>query len=221
LNAISSATLITSLVILLILSTLFFGKFWHAETLRQCGNGIVEVGEQCDDGNANNYDGCTVGCGILRGWTCTGSTSLCTHSCGNGILQRRFGEQCDDGNTDSGDGCTSACQIETGFVCAGAPSLCRCMNTPAVCGLLHCGDGILDPGEECDDGNKWLKDGCNKSCVIERGFQCRKGSPSVCSLLLQPNKAMKEEPPPPDPLRRPLLRRFSYQKSLRTTAEGL
>jgi len=28
----------------------------------QCGNGFVEAGEQCDDGNATNGDGCSISC---------------------------------------------------------------------------------------------------------------------------------------------------------------
>jgi cysteine-rich repeat protein len=30
-----------------------------------------------------------------------------------------------------------------------------------------CGDGVLDVGEECDDGNKTNGDGCDSSCKIE------------------------------------------------------
>jgi cysteine-rich repeat protein len=30
-----------------------------------------------------------------------------------------------------------------------------------------CGNGMVEPGEECDDGNTATSDGCNASCVIE------------------------------------------------------
>jgi cysteine-rich repeat protein len=30
-----------------------------------------------------------------------------------------------------------------------------------------CGDDLLDPGEECDDGNKVSDDGCSASCTLE------------------------------------------------------
>lgn len=43
-----------------------------------CGNGVLEPGESCDDGNGNNDDGCTTVCTILTGWECTGSPSICT-----------------------------------------------------------------------------------------------------------------------------------------------
>jgi cysteine-rich repeat protein len=38
-----------------------------------------------------------------------------------------------------------------------------------------CGDGIVQPGEECDDGNHDDSDGCNYSCTIDCraiGYPC-------------------------------------------------
>lgn len=66
-----------------------------------CGNGILESGEQCDDGNTISGDGCSATCDIEH---------PAAQECGNGILEE--GEECDDGNTINGDGCDSACQIE-------------------------------------------------------------------------------------------------------------
>ncbi len=61
-----------------------------------CGNGVVEPGEQCDDGNTVAGDGCSPTCQL--------------EVCGNGYVDP--GEQCDDGNTVSGDGCSATCQRE-------------------------------------------------------------------------------------------------------------
>ncbi len=63
----------------------------------QCGNKVVNPGEQCDDGNVANGDGCTAKCQ--------------KNVCGDGILHSGV-EPCDDGNTKSGDGCSSACKLE-------------------------------------------------------------------------------------------------------------
>jgi len=60
-----------------------------------CGNGVLEDGEGCDDGNVVNHDGCSAVCQVE------------VPVCGNGIVET--GEECDDGNTTSGDGCSSAC----------------------------------------------------------------------------------------------------------------
>jgi len=60
-----------------------------------CGNGTLDPGEQCDDGNIANNDTCDDNCTAPR--------------CGNGIVDP--GEQCDDGNTITGDGCESNCTV--------------------------------------------------------------------------------------------------------------
>ncbi len=65
--------------------------------LQQCGDGIREGTEECDDGNTVNGDGCSSVCGLEQG-------------CGNGIVEGS--EQCDDDNTISGDGCSSSCRVE-------------------------------------------------------------------------------------------------------------
>lgn len=43
----------------------------------------------------------------------------------------------------------------------------------AACSLTtaQCGDGIVDSGEQCDDGNLFGGDGCSASCTIELGAQ--------------------------------------------------
>jgi cysteine-rich repeat protein len=70
----------------------------HCDTEPACGNGILEEGEQCDDGNTIAGDGCCDLCEIE------------VPACGNGIVEQ--GEECDDGNLVSGDGCSSACACE-------------------------------------------------------------------------------------------------------------
>jgi len=147
----------------------------------KCGNARVDKGEMCDDGNNNNYDGCSVGCAILTGWSCTGNPSVCREGCGNGTVDVVNKESCDDGNTMDGDGCTRACRLERGFICEGDPQRCHCKGTAASCGLRSCGDGKMDAGELCDDGNAKNGDGCSNGCFVEKGFVCRPGNPSICS----------------------------------------
>jgi cysteine-rich repeat protein len=62
-----------------------------------CGNGVVEPGEQCDDGNTVSGDGCSA--------TCQNEVV-----CGDGVVEGD--EECDDGNTVSGDGCSATCKRE-------------------------------------------------------------------------------------------------------------
>ncbi len=137
-----------------------------------CGNGIVEAGENCDDGNLTNGDGCSSTCTVQVGFSCTGNPSVCFTVCGDGVVAVGI-EQCDDGNITNGDGCTSTCTVQVGFSCVGTPSVCT----------STCGDGIVAAGfEQCDDGNATNGDGCNSSCSIEPGFTCT-GNPSVCAVI--------------------------------------
>ena len=91
-----------------------------------CGNGIVEAGEQCDDGGTTGGDGCSATCTIETGFTCVGMPSVCTTTCGDGIVAGS--EQCDDGNAINGDGCNNSCSVEPGFICTGTPSVCTSLT---------------------------------------------------------------------------------------------
>jgi fibro-slime domain-containing protein len=135
-----------------------------------CGNGVLDPGEQCDDGNTVGGDGCTPLCQIEQGWTCPtpGQPCVRTEICGDGILQPP--EQCDDGNVASGDGCSSTCMIEPGWVCRVPGKPC----TPT------CGDGMITGTKTCDDGNDVSGDGCSSTCQVEPGWTCT-GMPSVCT----------------------------------------
>ncbi len=65
-----------------------------------CGDGRVDPGEACDDGNTVSGDGCSADC-------------KSNETCGNGIVDPITGEQCDSGRPGlSGTGCSSRCQTE-------------------------------------------------------------------------------------------------------------
>ena len=113
-----------------------------------CGNNILELNEECDEGFFNGYlcwagynqfcEYCSVNCHLI---TLTGG------HCGDGWIQSC--EECDDGNNLNGDGCDSECMIEEPV------------------DESYCGDLILDLGEECDDGNNLNGDGCSSECLAE------------------------------------------------------
>jgi len=63
-----------------------------------CGDGVPDVGEECDDGNLINTDACKNNCELPV--------------CGDSIITPSLGEQCDDGGTTGGDGCSAFCLIE-------------------------------------------------------------------------------------------------------------
>ncbi len=128
----------------------------------ECGNAILERGEGCDDGNTEDGDGCDAAC-------------MREDGCGDGEVAGD--ELCDDGNTVSGDGCSWECRVE--FVCGNGyceeANYETCYLCPSDC-CPDCGDGVLDPGEECDDGNNEDLDGCDKGCGDEDGTpECGNG----------------------------------------------
>jgi cysteine-rich repeat protein len=126
-------------------------------TVAWCGDGFVQAGEQCDDGNSDNRDNCTNVCTVAR--------------CGDGFVQA--GEQCDDGNANNGDGCTNACRtarcgdriVEVGVEQCDDGNSDNGDNCTNVCTVARCGDGNVHAGiEECDDGNRDDHDYCTNAC---------------------------------------------------------
>jgi cysteine-rich repeat protein len=77
-----------------------------------CGNGILDLGEQCDDGNSASGDGCSSSCATEPGYGCAGEPSLCSAICGDGLVVGS--EQCDDGglNGSPASCCATDCQSE-------------------------------------------------------------------------------------------------------------
>jgi len=113
-----------------------------------CGNGAVDGGEECDDGNDVDGDGCDRDCT----WTCTVSAD-----CSD--LDMCSGEEtC---NTESRT-CVSGTALEDGILCADSP---RSICMDGICTESVCGDGYVDAetGEFCDPPGV---DGCQAGCVF-------------------------------------------------------
>lgn len=136
-----------------------------------CGDRMIVLPEECDDGNTTPGDGCSA--------TCQRETSA---TCGDGTVDYAAGEECDDRNTTAGDGCDDACRVEVGASCgdgrldiASGEQCDDSGNAPGdgcspTCQLepvgAFCGDGMIDSaaGEICDDTNTFNGDGCNPTC---------------------------------------------------------
>lgn len=102
--------------------------------------------------------------------------------CGNAVVEGT--EECDDGNSNDADGCSNAC-TKTGATGAGGSSGAS-MTTASGNNTNTCGDGKLDPGEQCDDGNDVDTDKCRNNCtpgstncgngVVDAGEDCDDGN---------------------------------------------
>jgi hypothetical protein len=145
-----------------------------------CGDGITNGPEKCDDGkNDGTYGTCAPGClfapfcgdgtvngsetcdlGILNSASAYGRntcTNRCTPGpyCGDKQVQGQFGEVCDDGvNSGLPGSCTPDC---TGFV-----------------PLPSCGDGVVLPPEQCDQGAK--NGDLDAVCDAHCRFKCGNGT---------------------------------------------
>ena len=94
-----------------------------------CGNGILEAGEVCDDGNSNNNDACTNVCQL--------------NVCGDGFINPAT-ESCDLGAESNGD----LCEPGYGGVCSYCTESCTYQTVSGA----YCGDLEVQPegGEVCD-----------------------------------------------------------------------
>ena len=226
-----------------------------------CGNGFIDTGEQCDDGNAASHDGCSATCTIelvaqfsftgatgteatfaanladpalaatpvmsrgagvtpstaadafsASGWTTAAALDASdyfsftvTPAAGNAMNLRTL--QLDERRSATGirsgavrsslDGFATDLALFTvpddtltrtqtiplpaqfqslaapvefrifGFQAEAAGGTWRIDNVAVIGGLAQaCGNGVVDPGEQCDDGNAQNLDGCNSSCQI-------------------------------------------------------
>jgi fibro-slime domain-containing protein len=148
-----------------------------------CGDGVVVGSETCDDHNQKSGDGCSASCRIEAGYWCTGAPSACVTSvCGNGMIEGD--ETCDDGSGNGvfhgdGTGCSRTCRKE--------PNCHDATGHNQACAAV-CGDGFVETGEACDDGNLIAGDGCSTTCAQEVGFVCTPTATSPTGACVAPGQ---------------------------------
>src|SRR3954447_6552443 len=71
----------------------------------------------------------------------------------------------------------SAQQCATGIIC---PADTTCAAAQKICIVNNCGNGVVDPGEQCDDGNIMAGDLCSPSCQREECGNNTQDPQEVC-----------------------------------------
>jgi cysteine-rich repeat protein len=133
-------------------------KPWSGcEPTSYCGDGIVDSGEDCDDGNASNNDACTNACR--------------PNTCGDSFYYPGV-EECDLG-ADNG---RRTCTADYGSSCLSCSSSCRQVASSGG----YCGNDVREGSEQCDgtQGLGTCSGDSTRSCLVNA--DCTSGT---CNLI--------------------------------------
>ncbi|CAD8107684.1 unnamed protein product [Paramecium sonneborni] len=173
-----------------------------------CGDSQWTYGEECDDGNNINRDGCS-NCIIDKNHSCINNLldrSICFQCsqncilCEHDALQKQIVcKKCQSGyflDKNQCNKCNDKCKecIDSSSNCQTCRIVQKDNNECKLCEsnggyytdfynnlcFTKCGDGIKSKDEECDDGNLIDFDGCNKICKNENNYICQMG---ICSYV--------------------------------------
>ncbi|HYD47417.1 MAG TPA: DUF4215 domain-containing protein [Terriglobales bacterium] len=185
-----------ALTVLLLLScSAGCGSDSSGQPFVRCGNGVVDGGEQCDPafrcvrGNVGAWCASDEDCGGESESCPFNDNGECLSTCvwaacGDGLLHAGV-EQC-DGRSFGGASCatlgfdvgrlscTASCSFDasecgsplTPTAVAPPTSTATATATATPTALPSCGNGAVDPGETCDDGNTLDRDACPRDCNI-------------------------------------------------------
>ena len=124
-----------------------------------CGNGSLELGEQCDDGNNTPGDCCSASCTLEVGSCNDGDACTTGDTCQAGSCVGGTAPDCNDGNLCTDDSCNSL----TG--CVNVANTATCDDGDACTTNDLCSGGSCQSGAtaDCGDGNICTVDSCNSA----------------------------------------------------------
>lgn len=132
-----------------------------------CGDGVVDAGEECDDGSSNGKYG-------FCGSDCSYATAF---YCGDGLLAG--GEACDCGASPLMSPLADSRAFTSGAgTCSGLNGVYNA-NPAATCAWNcagpagYCGDEIVQSGEQCDgEAETWAGELCTANSGDRKGLPC-------------------------------------------------
>ena len=169
-----------------------------ASTLADCGNGQLDSGEACDDGNTVGGDCCTATCEPVAAGTgcasdgnpctldqCDGLSATCQHPAGNaGALCRAPAGICDVAETCTGASATcpadafapptiecraSAGPCDVAEVCGGTSASCPADGFASAAVPCRAAADVCDVAESCTGSNA----ACPADALRSSGSECR------------------------------------------------
>ncbi|MGE4606054.1 MAG: hypothetical protein AAEJ52_04865, partial [Myxococcota bacterium] len=122
-----------------------------------CGDGMLEAGEDCDDGNTAGGDCCSTTCSFEPPGSSCNDDDACTtaDTCSNGSCQGGSALLCDDINTCTDDSC------DTANGCVFTPNTATCDDDDACTPSDTCSNG------SCQGGSPFLCDAEGNLCTGE------------------------------------------------------
>ena len=131
---------------------LFLGCDEKSQSAQSCGDGVIDVGEDCDGAELGGssclslgYNGGTLSCDN----DCHFILSECegAGSCGDGLVQTEYGEECEPGVS------TESCEeLNLGTGTATCDGSCH-YDYSGCTAVPVCGDGDIEGAEECEGSN--------------------------------------------------------------------
>ncbi|MFH2008688.1 MAG: hypothetical protein ABI333_19025 [bacterium] len=151
-----------------------------------CGDGILDPGEECDDGNQHDDDECLPSCT----WACGDGVVNAVELCDTGIAAGQQGAcptDCDDSqactsDTLVGTECQTECVHGNIGACIDDDGCCpsTCDETSDNDCSANCGNGVVEANETCDPPSS-----CPATCddMDTCTADSRSGDSSTCNVL--------------------------------------
>ncbi|MFM8409900.1 MAG: hypothetical protein ACKOCT_06445, partial [Alphaproteobacteria bacterium] len=146
-----------------------------------CGDGTVQAGEQCDDGNESGGDCCSATCQFEpAGSSCANDGNVCTSDVCNATGSCTHPAGPDGTACNDGSACTQSDACSAGTCVGSNPVVCTALDQCHVAGTCNptsgaCSNPDKPDGSACNDANA-----CTQSDACAAGT-CTGSNPVVCT----------------------------------------